>query len=108
MKNSLTVLGDVLRNVSEFPWNHALYMPHGVDWTASTACAVLDPDDFENEANPERPKFAIEHSLHYALGIQVVQSIVENARLQRPDATVPDLVEAFIFYYDNDAYIDWP
>ncbi|AJY62585.1 DUF7716 domain-containing protein [Burkholderia glumae] len=107
MKNSLTVLGDVLTNVSEFAWDHALFMPHGVDWVPSTTCAILDPDDFENEANPERPQFAVEHSLHYALGVQVVQGIVENARLQRPDATVSDLVDAFIFYYDNDAYVDW-
>lgn len=107
MINKLIVLRDVLSAIDKLPWNFALFMPHGVDWNENTPCAVLNPDDFENEPDPDRPKFASENGLYYALGMQVIESIVENARDQKQDATMSDLVDAFIYYYDNDAYIDW-
>jgi len=100
-------LRDVLTGINQQPWNFALYMPHGVDWNSDTQCAVLNPDDFDNESDPERPRFAADNGLFYALGIQIVKSIVENATEQKPHATTSDLVDAFVYYYDNDAYIDW-
>lgn len=105
--NKIMTLRDMLDSIDKQPWDFALYMPHGVDWNENTLCAVLNPDDFDNEPDPDRPKFAADHGLHYALGIQVVKSIVENARAQRHGATISDLVNAFVYYYDNDAYIDW-
>ncbi|WGY71010.1 hypothetical protein KEC55_28830 [Burkholderia cepacia] len=107
MKDKLTVLREVLVGIDQVPWNYALFMPHGVDWNENTKCAVLNPNDFENEPDPDRPRFAVDNDLHYALGIQIVESIVDNARDQRDNASVSDLVDAFVYYYDNDAYIDW-
>ncbi|NML35503.1 RHS repeat-associated core domain-containing protein [Paraburkholderia antibiotica] len=107
LMNKLTRLKDVLQDIDQQPWDFALYMPHGVDWNEDTQCAVLNPDDFENEPDPDRPIFAVDHGLHHALGIQVVKSIVENAKLQLADADASNLVSAFVYYYDNDAYIDW-
>ncbi|MBN3729659.1 hypothetical protein [Burkholderia sp. Tr-20390] len=106
MTNKLLALREVLLGIDQFPWNFALFMPHGVDWNESTQCAVLNPDDFENEPDPDRPRFAVENGLYYALGMQVIESIVENARDQRRAATISDLVDAFVYYCDNDAYID--
>jgi hypothetical protein len=105
--DKIITLREVLEDIDKQPWDFALFMPHGVEWNLNTSCAVLNPDDFENEPDPDQPKFATDHGLHYALGIQVIKSIVENARDQRPDVTTSDLVDAFIYYYDNDAYVDW-
>ncbi|MDR2305968.1 MAG: hypothetical protein LBE53_02025 [Paucimonas sp.] len=102
----LETLESVLAGIDKQPWDFALYMPHGVPWNKDTLCAVLDPDDFENEPNPDRPKFALDNNLHYALGIEIIQSIIENAKEQRPRANAFELADAFIYYYDNDAYID--
>ena len=82
-------------------------MPHGVDWNESTQCAVLHSDDLEKEPDLDRPRVAVENGLYYALEMQVIESIVENARDQRRAATISDLVDAFVYYHDNDAYIDW-
>jgi hypothetical protein len=104
--SKLIKLREVLGAVDAFPWDHTLYMPHGVDWTLDTTCAVLDSND-ENEADPENPKFAQDNALHYALGMQVIEGIVENAKAQKQNATLDDLLAAFIHYYDRDAYIDF-
>lgn len=41
----------------------------------------------------------------YVLSMQMIQSIVKSAKEQRTEVSEEDLVEAFLFYYDNDAYI---
>lgn len=103
----LETLESVLSNIESQPWDFALYMPHGVPWRKNTPCAVLNPDDANDESAPDRPVFALDNELHYALGIELLQSIIENATAQRPQATASEWVDAFIYYYDNDAYIDW-
>ena len=102
----IITLRELLEDIDKHPWEFALFMPHGVEWNLDTSCTVLNPDDF-NEPDPDRPKFATDHGLHYALGIQAIKSVVDNAKDQRPEATTPDLVDALNYYYDHDAYIDW-
>ncbi|MFJ4345590.1 hypothetical protein [Pseudomonas sp. NPDC089401] len=103
----IETLETILNSIKNQPWDFAIYMPHGVPWNEHTKCAVLDPDDFENEEDPERPKFATENNLHYALGIELTKSIIEYALAQKPQATAHQLASAFTYYYDNDAYLDW-
>lgn len=55
----------------------------------------------------ELPKVVIELGLSDTLGIQDIQSIVENAKLQKPNASVGDLLSAFVFYMENDAFINF-
>ena len=52
------------------------------------------------------PKEAKKKQLMYALNIQTVQAIVKNVEQQNHYFTDDDLVEAFLYYYDNDAYIE--
>lgn len=65
---------------------------------------VLDPDDVEDDV-VDLPKEAIDNNLMYVLSMQMIQSIVKSAKEQRTEVSEEDLVEAFLFYYDNDAYI---
>ena len=48
----------------------------------------------------------IENGLSYALDVQLIQAIVQNISEQKKDVTDEDLLEAFVYYYDNDAYIE--
>src|SRR4051794_16649868 len=117
MADTLKTLGDALRDVDAFDWKHAIYLPYSdawigsdgyISWTASTPCAVLDPQESDSDKPDDAPPFAKEHGFHYALGISAVRDIVANARLQQPHVDTEDLVEAFMHYFDHDAFIVFP
>ena len=98
-------LSAVLLESSRLPWNHALYLPSDEEWSLFSRCAVLDED--ESDGEDETRKFASQHGLAYALGVQQIQDIMTNARAQRPNASAEELFEAFLYYYDHDAYISF-
>lgn len=104
MKHTVRALRDVLEQIHNLPWGHWLYLPRDQDWTLDSECAVLDPDEIEND-DDEAPRFAIEQGLRDALGVQTVQMIVANAEEQVGDPTMDELLDAFLYYYDHDAYI---
>jgi negative regulator of genetic competence, sporulation and motility len=99
-------LSDVLVNSEKFEWSDALFMSRVEEWTLNSSCAVLDPDDIEDDAD-EEPKFAQDNNLKYILSIQDIQSIVDNAKQQKTCCTENDLFEAFLYYFDNDAFIEF-
>jgi hypothetical protein len=99
----MTTLGAVLREADSLDGTHALYLPFSEVWTEATPCAVLDPGG--GEGPEDAPPFARQYGLGYALGISAVQDIVSNARLQRPGVDTRDLVTAFLFYHEHDAFI---
>ena len=43
----------------------------------------------------------------HALDIQTIQGIVYNAKEQKEQITVDELVEAYLFYFNNDAFIEF-
>lgn len=97
-------LSFILKNIKEFRWSDALFLPKDEIWGKNSEGMVLDPDDVEDEED-DVPREAKEKHLMYALGIQTIQSIVSNLEQQKHDISEDDLVEAFLYYYDNDAYI---
>ena len=115
--DTLRTLGELLRDVDALDWKHATYLPYSdawigddgyIQWTASTPCAVLDPQESETDKPDDAPPFAKKHGFNYALGISEVKDIVANARLQRPNVDAEGLVEAFMHYIDHDAFIVFP
>ena len=97
-------LRDVLLNVEEFEWSDALFVVKDEEWVLNSKCAVLDPDDVEDDAD-EEPRFAIDNNLKYVLNMQEVRGIVMNAYEQKSNCTENDLFEALLYYYNNDAFI---
>ncbi len=97
-------LSYILENSNQFNWSDALFLPEDEVWNKETEGMVLDPDDVEDDV-VDLPKEAIDNNLMYVLSMQMIQSVVKNAKEQRTEASEEDLVEAFLFYYDNDAYI---
>ncbi len=98
----MKTLQDILLKADHQPWNFALFLPPEKPWSLDSRCMTLDADDCdEDEVYPE----AAARGLSYVIGIQDVQSIVENARQQKPEAEADDLFQAFTYYLNNDAFI---
>ena len=98
-------LSYILKNIDEFKWSDALFLPEDEVWEKDAKGMVLDPDDVEDDED-DVPREAKEKHLMYALSIQTIQSIVSNLKQQMHDISENDLVEAFLYYYNNDAYIE--
>lgn len=101
----LTTLGKVLSIADQLPLDADLFLPFDEVWEPNTRCAVERMDRYAEE--PAVPEVATRNGLGRALQIAQVQDIVDNARQQRASASVEELVEAFLFYYDRDAFIDF-
>jgi hypothetical protein len=100
------LLIEVLDSIGEFNWSDAIFLPKDEVWERNTMCAVLDPDDVEDDSD-ECPLFAMKNNLVYSLDVQITKSIVQNAKAQVHNITKEDLLVAFLYYYDNDAYINF-
>lgn len=98
-------LSQFLQSPDDFPWNEAIYLPKDKTWSLMSLIAVLNPDDVDE--GEEDPKIARDNGLTYALGVSAGQDIVANAREQKPDLTIDDLLHAFLYYYKNDAFISF-
>lgn len=96
-------LVNVLRDIESYEWSKALFLPEDEIWGIDTKCMILAPNDVEDD---EAPQIALENGLSYALDVQLIQAIVQNISEQKKDFTDDDLLEAFLYYYDNDAYIE--
>jgi hypothetical protein len=101
----LTTLGEVLSATERLPLDADVFLPFDEVWGLDTRCAVVRVDRYAEERTT--PEIAARNGLGYALQVAQVQDIVANAREQRPAATVEDLVAAFLFFYDRDAFIDF-
>jgi len=101
----LASLGDVLGSPGRYPWDGSLFLPRDEVWTLQSKCAVIR-DEITIYESDEHP-FANEQGLSLALGVASVQDIVENAKQQLPEANPEQLLSAFLYYYDNDAFIEF-
>jgi hypothetical protein len=102
---SLTTLGEALAIANQFPLDAELFLPFDEVWGSSTRCAVEPVYQYADGST--LPQIALQNGLESALNVAQFQDIVENARQQRPGASVAQLVEAFLFYFDRDAFIDF-
>jgi hypothetical protein len=102
--NVVLTLGEALRVGEDLPFSHSLFLPLDVSWNATTPCAILNADHLDD---PDQHPIAIEHGFRSVIGTNEIQDIVINAREQLSAATVEQLLEAFLFYIDNDAFFDF-
>lgn len=110
MKEPAT-LGQVLAYFEPKPRGYWLYLPEHIPWGAETKCMVLEsvevPPEEEDLQYAGIPELARQNDMIDALPMSSIEEIVHNARAQKAHASVEELVEAFLYYYDNDAFIDW-
>jgi hypothetical protein len=97
-----TRLGEVLVHSDRWSASDKLYMSFGKTWTEQSECLVLPMSDTD-----ALPASARDAGLEYALGMDAIQDVVANARDQLGTVTSRQLLEAFTYYYDNDAFLDF-
>lgn len=100
----IILLRDVLSNPSDFSgW---LYLPKK-PWRLDTPCAWVSFDIDAEPGSDPRPDFVRDRNWAETLDAEGVQDVVANALAQRPGAGLEDLLQAFEFYVENDAFIKW-
>lgn len=95
---------DVLINCEKFEWSDALFLPEAEVWSLETQGIIWDPDDVEDDEE-EYPEVAKENKLFCSISIQTIQGIVDNAKQQVKACSIEQLFDAFLFYWDHDAFI---
>ncbi|MEY1274275.1 DUF7716 domain-containing protein [Proteus mirabilis] len=99
-------LRNVLQKVIDIPWNLALYLPKDTfSWDLDTLAMIEDPDDVESDELDDDPEVIKEANYRYVLTIQMLQSIVTYAKLQKANVTEEELLQCLIYYFNNDAYL---
>lgn len=94
----------VFGQLDSLPWNYAVYLPPGTP-TLDTNCIVLDPDDVDPDQNI--PEDAVDLGFEEGLGIADIRSIQENAQLQGRKPSADEMLRAFVYYLQNDAFIEF-
>jgi hypothetical protein len=97
-------LRDVFGQLANLPWNHVVYLPLGAP-TLDTECVVLDPDDVAPDQDV--PEEVADLGFEEGLGIDDIRSIQENARLQGRKPSEDEMLQAFVYYLRNDAFIEF-
>ena len=95
-----------LRSILEEPASYSgwLYLP-SPPWTLETQ-GVFAP--YTKDADDSSiPEIARQNSWSITLDSDAIEGIVENTSDQIGNPTVDQLFEAFVFYFTNDAFIDW-
>jgi len=97
-------LREVLEDLDRYSVSSTLFLPQDEGWTLDTPAIVTDIDEIDD---PDGGALSVEGRMFdYALGIDAVSAIVKNVRAQDVDADATALLEAFLFYYDHDAFIE--
>ena len=101
----ITTIKEALINAPNLLWSDSLFLPDTLTWELETKVVICDPD-VESE-DDEIPQIAKEMGLPLSIGIQDIQQVIDNARQQVEDYSIEQLFEAFLYYYDNDAFIEF-
>lgn len=88
---------DLLLQPTDDSLGAKLFLSFEHPWALDTQCALTTGEAEERLAEVQ--------GMEYVMFMDAVHDVVANARRQRPDAPVEALLEALLFYYDNDAFI---
>lgn len=101
---------DVIRRIDSYSTKCWVYLSEEESWKPESPCLVLQSDEVppEEEDDPDAgvPEIAKKLKMMQTVTVAEVQDIVANCKMQKSDASDETLFEAFIYYYDNDAYIE--
>jgi hypothetical protein len=87
-----------------------LFLPKDRQWTLESPAVLLElnevPPGTENEEEVETPDLAKNHELkRFLLGADI-QSIIDNAKYQKPDVDLDEIFNAIMHYHKFDAFKD--
>lgn len=101
----VTELGRVLENAETYESRESIFLPMDEAWGVKTPTVVADLDEIDDPAS--EAVNANDRTYEYALGLDTLVDVVVNAQQQIEHPTVEQLLQAFLYYYDNDAFIDF-
>lgn len=103
----LISIGEVL----SFPENNTEYFclpPNKNNWTLNTkGIFTLDARDFPPDSDEYLPKQVKNDGWIEVLDGGTIEEIVANAKEQLGVPSFDELFKAFIFYYENDAFLEF-
>jgi hypothetical protein len=102
MISELTTLESLFTDPSQRPLECCLYLDFEVGWDLSARAAVFDESGVEGT-----PPFALENGLRYVLGTNELNDVIEIAQKQVRNPSASQLLDAFLYYYDHDAFIQF-
>ncbi len=98
-------LGELLANLGEQQWNHWVFVAETDAIDADTDCVVMDTFDVDLAEDGDTPKAIADIGYSEFLQIVDLESITENLRHQKPDFSRQDYLEAVLYYYRDDAFV---
>ncbi|MFJ4344791.1 hypothetical protein [Pseudomonas sp. NPDC089401] len=95
-----------LEQILQAPGHHAgwLYLPAQPWGLATQGVFALDDKDADPADDPT-PQVARQNHWQEVLDSDTIEDIVANARAQIPNSTLQQLLEAFVYYVEQDAFI---
>jgi hypothetical protein len=96
-------LRELLLHPKRFALGQLLFLPRGIDWTLDTKGVVVDERELDIDLGA--PDAQLANGMTYVLSVSQVGEIVENAQDQRDGLTPEELLRAFLYYVDHDAFI---
>lgn len=106
-----TTIEEVLLAPEAYRQRGWLFLASGTKWSLASEALVLPLDDVfpDEELEPGAGIPAVVKERQFSLVLQIadVEGIVSNARAQRANIGVAELLEALIYYVDHDAYKDF-
>ncbi|HYG76983.1 MAG TPA: hypothetical protein VEK08_18400 [Planctomycetota bacterium] len=106
MTNNPMRLEEALLSSDKLQEGNALYMGGKGPWTLGSECAILDPED-SPDPGVVLPQLAVQNKLRFIMFVESLHDIVINAREQIPEASISQLLEAFNYYCENDAFMEF-
>ena len=81
------------------------YLPNSSeDWTLETEGICVDDELGENE---EETQELVAKGWNETLDAVTIEDVIFNAKEQKNNVTPDELLEAFVFYFENDAFINF-
>ncbi len=84
-----------------------LYLPKQ-PWSLDTQGIFLKEDKDADPSDPFPPVILDACQLSETLDAAGIEDVISNAQLQINNPTTEDLFKAFLFYMENDAFIEFP
>lgn len=104
----LISIAEVLSCPNEIPQTWFYLPPDPTHWRLNTqGIFSLDSSNYPPDSDSFLPKQAQEDGWIETLEGAEIEDVVENAKAQLENASLNDLFKAFVFYYKNNAFLEF-
>ncbi|WP_217492398.1 DUF7716 domain-containing protein [Lysinibacillus xylanilyticus] len=104
---NLVSIRDVLLFPEKNPDTWFYLPPNRAEWSLDTEGVFsLDSSDFSPDSDAYLPEQVRENGWIETLDGASIEDVLENVRAQLGKPSLDQLLSAFIFYYENDAFLE--